>query len=277
MITKQIAVLIISITLVGVMFFLGNTKYPQQKIKAIQQSLITMQTLETESLQTLTAPQQKHWKHLTETLQKATTDTAKIRANDELFTFWGKDAKNDEIAVLYFAEKAKLENSEKNITFAANYILEDCITNSSDFVKTGFKASVAKSLFEKALAINPSNDSLNVGLGGCYIFGAGGGNPMEGISKVLAVITKDSTNAYGNKMLGYGNLQNGQTDKALIRFINAYNYNNNDVGLVPYIAMLSKKLGKLELANEWLQKAKVIFANDPNLVQQIENEFQSSK
>jgi Tfp pilus assembly protein PilF len=107
--------------------------------------------------------------------------------------------------------------------------------------------------------------------------GGGTASPMDGIAKVLEIARKDSTNAYAQKMLGYGNLQNGQTKQALERFINAYNYNKEDIGLVPYIALLSKKLGKTEQANLWLEKTRLVFADKPELVKKFETEFQSSK
>ena len=273
--TKQYTVIIIALMLIGSAYFLGNTTYPLQKIAAAQQAQLTIETLLTKAAEPLNAKQKEHAAHLASEVIKTTSDSAKAITYNELLAFWGSEVKNDEIAIYYVAEKAKLENSEKNLTFAANLILDNCINNNTDQAKKGFKANIAKSLFEKAIILNPNNDSLQVGLGGCYMFGAGGTNPMEGISKVLGVIQKDSTNAYAQKMLGYGNLQNGQLDKAAGRFEKAYLYNNNDIGLVPYLALLYKKLGNKEAANMWYIKAKEVFVTNKQVLQEFEKEYQT--
>jgi tetratricopeptide (TPR) repeat protein len=271
--TKQYSVIIIALTTIGAIYFFGNRKYPQKKIITAQQQTITVESLTKDAEAKLTAEQKEHLKHLTADLKAAASNTEKISATTELIAFWGGDLKNDELAVWYVGEKAKLENSEKNLTFAANLILENCINNSEDFLKKGFKAKVAKELFEKALVLNPMKDSLKIGLGGSYMFGANPENPMEGISKVLGVLQKDSTNAYAQKMLGYGNMQNRQFDKALDRFMKSYKYNPADDGLVIDIALLCKQLGKVEETNIWKQKATVILAKTPELLKAFEQEF----
>jgi tetratricopeptide (TPR) repeat protein len=275
--TKQYSVIVIALTLIGAIYFLGNRKYPQKKIIGEQQKSITVESLTLDAENKLTAQQKEHLKHLTDELKMAANDTEKIAATTELIAFWGGEVKNDELAVWYVGQKAKLENSEKNLTFAANLILENCINNSEDFLKKGFKAKVAKELFEKALVLNPTKDSLKIGLGGCYMFGANPENPMEGISKVLGVLQKDSTNAYAQKMLGYGNMQNRQFDKALERFKKSYYYNAKDNSLVIDIALLCKQLGKTTEAKEWKQKADVILSANPELLQAFDKEFQTTQ
>ena len=69
-----------------------------------------------------------------------------------------------------------------------------------------WKALQAKDLFERSLKINPDNDSANIGLGACYIFGNISATPMEGILKVREVAEKDSTNIYAQNVLGQGSL-----------------------------------------------------------------------
>jgi tetratricopeptide (TPR) repeat protein len=276
--TKQYAVIVIAFTLIGTIYFFGNRKYPMKKIMVAQQNSITVESLLQQAENQLNNPQKNQLQKLQAELLHAGTDSAKIVQYEALIDFWGREVNNEELAVWYFAQKAKLENSEKYLTFAANFILNNCITDDGDPFKRGFKAKQAKELFEKALLLNPEKDSLIIGLGGCYMLGGGGSaSPMDGISKVLGIVRKDSTNAYAHKMLGYGNLQNGQTNQALERFIKAYNYNKEDIGLVPYIALLSKKLGKTAQANLWLEKTKLVFADKPELVKKFETEFQSSK
>src|SRR5262249_37773877 len=70
----------------------------------------------------------------------------------------------------YQAEAARLENSEKSLTFAAHLFLQSLRAESDPAFQT-WKAIQAKDLFERSLKINPNNDSSIVGLGACYIFG----------------------------------------------------------------------------------------------------------
>ncbi len=274
---KQYSVVIIAVTAIFATYFMGSTKFPQQKIVAEQQKAVTKESLIAAAEVSFTANQKAHLLHLNQDLSIANTDTAKSKTYEELIEFWGRDAKNDELAAYYYAQKAKLENSEKNLTFAANLILMNCLNDNSNSFKKGFKANLAKEMFEKALVFNPTNDSLNIGLGGSYMLGATSDNPMKGTLVLLDMVKKDSTNAYAQKMLGYGGLLTGQTEKAIERFIKSYSYNKEDQNLVIDITLLSKSIGKIDQANKWYAIAVKQFANNPELLKEFQKEFQSKK
>ena len=91
----------------------------------------------------------------------------------------------------YTAEAAKLENSEKSLTFAAHLFLNNLKTEAEPAMQN-WLATNAKDLFERALEINPANDSSKIGLGACYIFGNISENPMEGIAAIREVVAKRS-------------------------------------------------------------------------------------
>ena len=63
-------------------------------------------------------------------------------------------------------------------------------------------ANESKQLFEKALVLDPGNDSLKVGLGSCYLFGNISETPMEGIMMIRDVAERDPSNMYAQYMLG---------------------------------------------------------------------------
>ncbi len=73
----------------------------------------------------------------------------------------------------YTGEAAKLENSEKSLTFAAQLFLQT-LRGQDNPALNSWMATDAKELFEKALELNPDNDSSKVGLGASYIFGSHG-------------------------------------------------------------------------------------------------------
>ncbi len=115
--------------------------------------------------------------------------------------FWSDSGKIFEPYAWYEGESARLENSEKSLTFAAHLFLDNLRNEENPALKR-WKAMQAKDLFERSLKINPGNDSSTVGLGACYIFGNIADNPMEGILKVRSVAEKDSTNIYAQSVLG---------------------------------------------------------------------------
>ncbi|MBP6686714.1 MAG: tetratricopeptide repeat protein [Lacibacter sp.] len=118
----------------------------------------------------------------------------------------------------YIAEAAKLENSEKNLTFAAHLFLGELQTVTEQPLQV-WMAIEAKELFEKALALNPANDSTKVGLGSTYFFGGAGNEaPMRGIALIREVVEKNPENAFAQYMMGVGSTISGQWPKAIERF-----------------------------------------------------------
>ena len=72
----------------------------------------------------------------------------------QLASYWKDSLHKDEIGAYYTGEAAKLENSEKNLTFAAHLLLDDMMST-SDATMQHWLATQAKELFEIALKLNP--------------------------------------------------------------------------------------------------------------------------
>jgi len=135
----------------------------------------------------------------------------------QLASFWRDTIKLFEPYAFYIAQTAKLENSEKSLTFAAHLFLNNLKTE-TDPPMQNWLASNAKDLFEQALKVNPGNDSSKVGLGACFIFGNISENPMEGIAAVREVVQRNPDNLFGQMILGLGGVKSGQFDRAIERF-----------------------------------------------------------
>lgn len=136
----------------------------------------------------------------------------------QLARFWADSAHIFEPYAYYTGEAAKLENSEKSLTFAARLFLDNLMTEGQPAMKY-WLASNAKVLFDKALVINPANDSSKIGLGACYLFGNISDNPMQGILPIREIVQKDPGNVYAQMILGLGGKKSGQFDKAIERFL----------------------------------------------------------
>ena len=152
----------------------------------------------------------------------------KIHIYHQLAKYWADSVKSFLPSIWYRAEAARLENSEKNLTFAAHLLL-DSVREQEDVRVRKWEALQAKDLFERSLKINPANDSSKVGLGSCYLFGGISEMPMEGIMMIREVVARDSTNIYAQMMLGYGSLVSGQYDKAIERFEKVLAIDNENI------------------------------------------------
>ncbi|SJZ33439.1 TPR repeat-containing protein [Sediminibacterium ginsengisoli] len=182
-----------------------------------------------------------------------------IHVYHQLARFWADSAHIFEPYAWYTAEAAKLENSEKSLTFAAHLFLDNLITEGEPAIQT-WLATNAKDLLEKALAINPGNDSSKIGLGACYMFGNISDNPMQGILPVREIVEKHPENLYGQKILGLGGRKSGQYDKAIDRFKIILQYEPKNVEAMLNIAECYELKGDKKDAVNWYQKARDLIA-----------------
>jgi cytochrome c-type biogenesis protein CcmH/NrfG len=173
----------------------------------------------------------------------------------------------------YSGEAAKLENSEKSLTFAAQLFLQG-LRGQDDPALKSWMATGAKQLFEKALELNPNNDSTKVGLGASYIFGSSAGSPMEvmqGIQRILEVARRDSTNMYAQLMLAWGGLESRQFDKAIERLTTVVRHQPANIEATLLLAEVHQQKGDKTEAVHWYEAAKkLIGTQDPGMVKEID-------
>ncbi|MDX2046636.1 MAG: tetratricopeptide repeat protein [Chitinophagaceae bacterium] len=180
----------------------------------------------------------------------------KIAVYDQLASFWKDSVPAGWLNAYYLGEKAKLENLENSLTFAAHLFLRELRGDNDPAIRT-WMANEAKDLFIKALSINPDNDSTKVGLGSCSFFGAAGGSsPMEGIQQIREVAERDTSNAFAQFMLGYGGIISGQFDKAAERFLKVVQLTPDDTEAVFLLAEAYEKMGEKAKAVEWYENGK---------------------
>ena len=188
-----------------------------------------------------------------------------LKIYHELAHFWADTARVFEPYAWYQAQAARLENSEKSLTFAAHLFLQSLRNESDDTYQT-WKATQAKDLFERSLKINPNNDSSIVGLGACYIFGNISPTPMEGILRVRSVADRDSSNIFAQEVLGHGSMISGQYDRAIARFEMVYRLSKDDVSMkleaCLMLAEAFERKAEKPSAIEWYQRSLDLIKNE---------------
>jgi hypothetical protein len=186
----------------------------------------------------------------------------------QLASFWRDTGRAFAPFAWYTAEAARLENSEKSLTFAARLFLEG-LRNEEDPGIRQWEAVQAKDLFERSLKINPNNDSSKVNLGAVYLYG-GLANPMQGIGMIREVVAKDSTNVHAQVTLGEASLASGQLEKAMERFEIVARMDPNNLEAIFRLADLNEQMHNKAGALKWYNKSLSLIGDKPELKKEVE-------
>jgi Flp pilus assembly protein TadD len=205
------------------------------------------------AIKELKSTEQATARYLWEQTQNATGTNA-IGLYKQAATFWGDTVHNHILGAYYLGKAAQLENSEKNLTFAARLLLDEVMQGAEPALQS-WMANEAKGFFEKLVAQNPNNDSAVIAIGACYMFGNIAANPMEGILKVRSIAEKDPNNMYAQLMLGLGGLRSGQLDKAIERFLKVTEKQPSNIEATLLLADAYDRKGDKKNAVSWYRKA----------------------
>ena len=220
----------------------------------------------------LTPSQSIYLGKLENSITRGDISTQQVQVNNQLAAFWKDSLHSFEPYAFYLSESAKLDKSEKNLTFAAQLILDN-LRGESDEAKLNWKAEQAIALFEKAIEINPDNDDLKIGLGSCYVFGKGRfGGPaetMKGIQQLLAVVRKDSSNMKAQFVLGVGGYVSGQYDKAIDRLLKVVKAQPDNLEAIAFLADTYAAKGDKTEAVKWYTISKRM-ANNPQYSHEVD-------
>jgi tetratricopeptide (TPR) repeat protein len=178
----------------------------------------------------------------------------KLHLYHQAANFWKDSTRSRDPYLWYTGEAARLENSEKSLTFAAHLFLTNLRGEASPELKE-WKALQSKDLFERSLKLNPQNDSAKVGLGAAYLFGGISPSPMEGILKIREVADRDSNNVYAQMTLGEASVLSGQLDKALERFFQVIRIQPNNWEALLALGDVFERREQNKQAVEWYQRS----------------------
>lgn len=227
----------------------------------------------------LSLSQLNYVNHLENSISRGDVKEQQVKVYNQLASFWADSVHQHELFNFYTSQSAKLVNSEKNLTFAAQLML-DGLRNEQDPVKRGWKGEQAIELFEKAIALNPDNDNLKVGLGSCYVFGKGmAGNPqetMKGIQQLLQVVRKDSMNMQAQLVLGIGGVISTQYDKAVDRLLTVLKYQPGNLEAISWLADAYAAKGDKANALKWYEISKRV-VNNPVYSKEVDERIKMLK
>lgn len=187
-----------------------------------------------------------------------------IKAYESIGQFWRK--KNRPVAAHYFGLSGKLENSEKKLNFAAHLYFESFFEE-QDAAKRQWMGAEAVKLYERSLELNPDNDTIIVDLAILYIDGLQ--QTMTGVTLLLELDRKDSTNIPANIILGKMAIESGQLDKAIERGEKVTRLAPDNVEGYLFLGEAYKRHGEKENAIAVFTQAKELM-NNPEFAKDID-------
>jgi tetratricopeptide (TPR) repeat protein len=248
--------------------FFGPT--PPKKISTVESesltSAISTETVLNNAKKELNPEQLNRLNFLENSISRGDVKSQQLVIYNQLARFWKDSAGKFEPYAWYIAQAARLENSEKSLTFAAHLISDRLTTEQSDTKQ--WEAEQAKDLFERSLKLNPSNDSSKIGLGTVLLYG-GISSPMQGIAMIKEVAERDPANIYAQMTLGQASMTSGQLDKADERFKAVIKLAPNNLEALLLDAEALEQLNKKPEAIE-LYKQSLVFIKDAELKKEVE-------
>lgn len=260
-----------------IIYFFGKTTPPNNSSapSAVADSSYNIQKVLEASRSQLTADQRSRLAQLENSVVRGNVKEQKAEVYKQMAAFYRDSAHLLLPYAYYTGEAAKLENSEKSLTFAARFFLENARKQDDEGLKK-WMANESKQLFEKALVLDPGNDSLKVGLGSCYIFGNIADNPMQGIMMIREVAERDPSNMYAQYMLGVGGLISGQLDRAIERLTTVASKQPDNVEVKLMLAEAYERKGDKQSAVKWYESVRSHIGN-PEILQELDKRIQTLK
>lgn len=266
---------LIALLLVAGIYFGGNTTPPKPKettekpANAAGQMNQKINALDVDSL--IIASKKSLAQHALSELQavdiqmRNVTDSVQLAPIMTQYAQIWQEHKQFPLAAYYYSLAAKLEKSEKKLTFAAQLFLDLARKEHSAELQT-WEADNAISGFEEILKLNPSNDSIKLALAECYF---GTGEAMKGVVLVKEITTKEPENKAANLLLGQQGLISQQFDKAKQRFETVLKNDPKNVEAMLGLAEALKGLGETQKAKALLEDCKKII-NNPAFAKDID-------
>jgi tetratricopeptide (TPR) repeat protein len=270
-----------ALAILVLLFFFGQTTPSKSKQPApIQRQAIGSRTIQFNDIlakakQRISSDQIQRLASLENSVIRGDVKEQKIRMYNQLARFWKDSAGVFEPYAYYTAEASKLENSEKSLTFAAQLFVDNLPIEGEPAMQH-WLAINAKDLLDKALQLNPNNDSSKIGIGVCYMFGNISDNPMQGILTVREIAQKNPDNIYAQMILGLGGKKSGQYDKAIEHFSYIIQKEPGNLEAIFQLGECYELKGDKINAIKWYEMGKSLI-NNPEIQKQIDKRIKELK
>ena len=255
----QVIAVVSAVAITALLFFAGNTVDPGKKNKQPQadssdHNHFDIQSLEKQVVSTLSPGRQQFLEGLDADVKRGDVQAQKLASLKGKAHFYHDSVAVPALHYHYLSEASLLENTEKSLTFAGHSILE-YLPYAENGDQQHWLADAGKQLFDKALAINPNNDSSIVAQSAFVMYGAHSDEgPMAAIMKMREVAQRDSTNMFAQYMLGMGGVISGQTDKAIGHFEKVAAAQPDNLEVMFRIAELYERQKQKNEAIAWYRK-----------------------
>ncbi|MCK7558854.1 tetratricopeptide repeat protein [Chitinophaga sedimenti] len=196
-----------------------------------------------------------------------------IAVNRKLYEIW--EGLNEEpVAAYYAGEAAKLENSEKSLTFAANLFFKH-YGHAKDAAVMKWQAEQAVDLFDKAIALTtpPKSDTLKYYQSQILLET---GEPMAAVSKLREIVQNNPDNEDAQITLGNMAITSGQFDKAIERMDGFLKRNPKNAKAMFILAEAYRSKGDKDKAIALFKQSRALIA-DPTLGAEIDKYIESIK
>lgn len=209
---------------------------------------------------------------LENTVVRGDVSSQQATAYRQLYTIW--DHLNElPIAAYYAAEAAKLENSGKNLTFAANLFL-DHLSHTQDAGVRMWEANMALELLDRAIALEPNNDTLKIKKGSLLVSNTS--EPMKGIGILREVAERNPDFLDAQLTLANFSITSGQFDKAIDRMEDVLKRHPDEPKAIFLLAVAHQSKGEKDKAITLLRQCRKLI-KDPSLAAEIDEYIKSIK
>jgi tetratricopeptide (TPR) repeat protein len=232
--------------------FFGPPKVGKPQPEIAERSSLSADSILFKAKRSLSPEQTSRLNFLEHSISRGDVKDQQLHIYHQLARFWADTAHAFKPYAWYTAEAARLENSEKSLTFAARLFLDSLVEENDSQLKQ-WEAFQAKDLFERSLKLNPDSDSSKIGLGETYLYG-GVAMPMQGIAMIKEVVEKNPNNTYALMSLGRASLISGQTEKALEYFKKVAVIEPLNLEAIFRVAEIAEQTGNKKEAIEWYTK-----------------------
>jgi tetratricopeptide (TPR) repeat protein len=271
--------LAVAIILIALLYWGGNTVPPKKTVAEMQrpssggtvaQGPATMRPASFDSI--LAAAQQQLPKSVADTVKIIENELVAIRDSSRMATVFLRLSKvwqrNGQLplSAYYMGKAAKLENSGKNLTFAAQFFLQ-LMEHEQSQTMHRWEADQAISCLEQALKADPANEEAQLALATALIEGTG--EPMKGVQMLRAIVQEKPDDVPANMLLGRMSIQSGQFDKAIGRFETVLKKEPENKEALYFMAQAYEGKGDKKKAIELLEKCKKV-VNNPEFSRDID-------